>query len=105
MSPANCSKKSFMSRTVCHRGRPTSGNTPKRERDGVSFEWCGDYTCRRSHVARSLLFVCFLVFAGSTIADDKTDKEKAQKLRKEIADLRAQLAAKEAELAKLDPVK
>lgn len=44
--------------------------------------------------------------AGSCLtADEKDDKAKADKLRKEIAELRAQLAAKEAELAKLEPPK
>jgi hypothetical protein len=49
-----------------------------------------------------LLAATFLLASGSARSDDK---EKADKLRKEIAELRKQLSEKEAELAKLDPVK
>lgn len=46
-------------------------------------------------------FLCCLFLAVPVLADDK---DKAEKLRKEIADLRAQLTEKEAELTRLEPV-
>lgn len=48
-----------------------------------------------------LAFAISFVTSGFAVG---SDKEKADKLRKEIADLRSQLSAKEAELAMLDPV-
>lgn len=54
---------------------------------------------------RAVLLVCLgctsLVLTPTGVIAD--DKEKAEQLKKEIAALRAQVAAKEAELAKLQP--
>lgn len=52
---------------------------------------------------RALLVWCGLLVLASGIQAD--DREKAEKLRQEIGELRAQLASKEAQLASLQPVK
>lgn len=52
---------------------------------------------------RILLLPVLMLLVSTASARD--DKEQAEKLRKEIAELRAQIAAKEAEVAKLDPVR
>lgn len=52
----------------------------------------------------SMIALAFALLLGSTNTSTADDKEQIEKLRKESAELKAQLAAKEAELAKLDPV-